>query len=341
MSDSVVFGVKNARYDWKWRREALRLGGVLHVEFKDDGSVADILASQTKTSVKHVIAWIAPSEFLVVLSPGFEFDDGDVETLRSASGGQFASAEIHAALTEAAKDARLEHFYKTREREGTTAHRLYSVARRLDLVRRLDDNGVAKQVWSHHFPLTQYLLLTCFDLLGQPDQWCDFGGWSRSSDTAAERASVLSAITETPGSDRWLAAAYDAYNEKYGVKRSFMRFINEVLPPDSRADLLGGVMVYKSTNPPAIGTIRAEEKVVLDYIYGLRNGYTHQGKAWGGVHPSLMPSIPDISDVVWHSREQWFDASYWYTANVNDWLPRLERVVRAGVAAHIARLLAR
>jgi hypothetical protein len=132
--------------------------------------------------------------------------------------------------------------------------------------------------WTHVYgendALVNYLLLTCFDQLGQPDEWRSFSDWLKPKGAKSEREEVL---TNLQASDPISTAIllHDAYNGRYGVKKSFNRFIAEKISPHAREDLMRSVKV----EPLGGGALPDEMKVKRDFLYATRNALTHEAKA--------------------------------------------------------------
>jgi hypothetical protein len=124
--------------------------------------------------------------------------------------------------------------------------------------------------------LAVYLLLTCFDFLGQSKDWVSFHEWLRSSATRAERELAVGG-----NSDDAAAACtkmQDWYNQKYGVRQAFNRFVSDILDPQSRSSLLKSVQ-YTDMNPPVS---EMSDKAKVSMLYDLRNNFTHELQALGG-----------------------------------------------------------
>src|SRR5579872_3310205 len=106
--------------------------------------------------------------------------------------------------------------------------------------------------WSHVYgeydALVTYLLLTCFDALGQEDRWIDFSSWLRTDRGNEEREQAVHAFSM---SDPVLAAAhlYDAYNAVYGVRRGFYHLI-DTMNGDERDRLLRSIQVRRLDGRP-------------------------------------------------------------------------------------------
>lgn len=139
--------------------------------------------------------------------------------------------------------------------------------------------------WDHsyveHDGLVIYLLLTCFDILGQDRAFMDFGSWLHS-----EMAATALRQDESPAAPPLVKAhsLFMEYSKQFGVRRSFYRFANEQLRQESRATLLGSIRAYVG------GTIQeVDERTKLDFLFGIRNTFTHRGGSDGLYNRALMP----------------------------------------------------
>jgi hypothetical protein len=139
--------------------------------------------------------------------------------------------------------------------------------------------------------LVVYLLLTCFDLLGQSQKHVDFMKWltSKKSELVEERR-IAAEIIRSENGDCFDQAKFlfEHYNRHHGATSAFYSGI-EQLPHSARQRLLSTVSVvgrdprslnpeYKNTSFPGIPLEDEEKKITLQkkYLYSLRNAFTHQ-----------------------------------------------------------------
>jgi len=195
-----------------------------------------------------------------------------------------------------------------------------------------DKDGRHDGGWLHEYAqldsLVTYLLLTCFDVLGQPSDWTPFGFWVERSAYASERQDALRMHADADP----VAAAralHDHYNTLYGVRSSFMHFIDGVLNDDARKQLLASVNLIRF-EPEPVGIIDddSERKRVL---YRLRNEFTHTARLWGAPRQEdgsrLAPATPERSGLPGH---------HLFTENgllcmVHDWPFKLYEAVASAV----------
>lgn len=145
--------------------------------------------------------------------------------------------------------------------------------------------------YSHFSGLKIYLLLTCFDILGQKDEWKDFSSWLTSKKKDLERDQIFNRYRQL-NRQEGMIKIHEDYNSIYGVKRSFMNFANEKLPEALRVKLLNSVIILKGkVSLPTIlsdgrilikGGDKAEKYIASDsekltMMFKARNSFTHSG----------------------------------------------------------------
>jgi len=136
--------------------------------------------------------------------------------------------------------------------------------------------------------LVAYLLLTCFDRLGQERRFATISDWLKSKKTChqTERNSVLALLSPNAEPLEVACKLANHYQSLYGVKNAFCQGI-ESLPEESRQQLFSSVTL--SFNPeygkhgPNVSTpsvsledLQLETDLKLKYLYGKRNGFTHR-----------------------------------------------------------------
>ena len=170
------------------------------------------------------------------------------------------------------------------------------VSERLKMVVRLIEHNetlatiwgiehVGENGWTHfisgHEALVHYLLLTCFDVLGQSNEWKDFGSWLRAGNKRTERDAALATLP--PGSDPVASALHlqSEYNKIYGVKQSFNRFIDSLAQPqrDELFYSIGG------------GAADATERDKRTFLFMVRNAFTHKAVAKGNAGRAISPYL--------------------------------------------------
>lgn len=149
-------------------------------------------------------------------------------------------------------------------------------------------NGGCAHPWKHFDALRNYLLLTCFDLLGQPDEWMDFNSWLKSKKHCEEVSQAISQIDGAGDSLELIKAVNLFYTKKFGVKNSFYRFINNVLPAEVKTALLYSIQISSVRTWTTGDSNGAEELQKIEdddskikFLYWIRNAYTHKAISTG------------------------------------------------------------
>jgi hypothetical protein len=125
-------------------------------------------------------------------------------------------------------------------------------------------------------PLCSYLLITCFDQLGQNSEFVDFGIWIKGSRYSEERNRIIDKIDPKLSGIDFVTALHDRYIDLYGVTKSFRRFFNEKLPQDFKNELLSQIKIeiYKKANIDNIHKM-GSDKGKENWLIRVRNSYTH------------------------------------------------------------------
>jgi hypothetical protein len=215
--------------------------------------------------------------------------------------------------------------------------RVQAVLDRLDLVASLDRNG---GLWLHHRGLVSYLYLTCFDLLGQTHRWLTFPSWLRAKCTAAEREEAIASL-QVDAADHAAVAAdlHDWYSERYSVRQGFIRFIRELLSVEARQQLMASILVERSVMPPSPDErqLLDDEKAKIDWLFHVRNKYTHSAAYVPGLSEADTPADLRGDTTVWlmdYSKSKTFKTTH----SVQGWPHVLESAVHVGLAAFIAAI---
>jgi hypothetical protein len=209
--------------------------------------------------------------------------------------------------------------------------------RKPELIEDVGDNGWTHP-WRYVDALRNYLLLTCFDVLGQTREWIAFDGWLKAKKCREERATAVEQLTDTTDPVAVASALHEKYMELYGVKLSFYNFIHTVISSDART------MLYQSIRVPT--TIGSTQTINLnqgydtardELLFRIRNRYTHQaqsfGNSAGGVFdPSEKHYDSDGREVKgWDLVESDFSEENQTNLFVRDWPNVLISVVRTGL----------
>jgi hypothetical protein len=134
--------------------------------------------------------------------------------------------------------------------------------------------------------LLTYLLLTCFDQLGQDDKgWKFFPDWLMSEKCKTERDEIFEKVKlensiTTEGESlnpKHIASVYNKYHEIYGVKNSFINFLRTLLPKEQRSILLDKIIIeeYSVNNSELKFEKFGDELEKEKWLFKTRNNYTH------------------------------------------------------------------
>lgn len=160
--------------------------------------------------------------------------------------------------------------------------------------------------YMHYSALRNYLAMTCFDILGQPTKWKEFGTWLEANSTESERDEALK-LYQAEGEIQKIISIYKYYNSKYGVKNSFYRFIKEVISEESRKKLMNSIVAIKSTEQDrrkpdgGVEHVYSEEEL-FDYqlkekfLYSIRNSFTHKGISLADSYEAIQSDFHKTAD---------------------------------------------
>jgi hypothetical protein len=336
-AERVFFGgVGKDRVEYLYDRSRLQLGSTVYVSFDSAGRATSFSPEPVEEAEVFYVHWISPSEWYVPLYRPPQGDAGLVKVLHAELGSLLREGDAEKAVAVLVKRLRPAHLFKTDEVRRNPVTLLRSVCARLDLCRRLRQPEVEKTIAFHHQPLVTYLLLTCFDRLGQPADWVDFSSWLTSRRHSSEREEAAAQMPASLDARSCAERMYDWWKQRYGVRSAFYRFIREVLPEGVRIGLFRTIQVFKSKLPPSLEKLPVSDSDKEDFLYRVRNDYTHRSAWVGGVGDSqmLLPAgwprdrVTTIfgSEVHAHHTEQ-----VW----VLGWPWPLDRAVREGLAAYV------
>jgi hypothetical protein len=178
-------------------------------------------------------------------------------------------------------------------------------------------------------PLSEYLLLTCFDQLGQPNEWMAFDNWIKSKKKAKEREQVLSNIQ----SNDKIQVAHDlfkGYQELYSVKNSFFRFFSHYLIEPHYSHFFNQLRIEEYLNyPDNLRTTLADSKTKKRYLFGIRNNFTHSIKSTG---PYILLFSHHKDKDGWYEKQMVYGKPITQRISVTDnYYLELENAVKAGM----------
>jgi hypothetical protein len=324
----VFFDFEDARFpgrhEAEFDRSRLRLGALVHVEGRQ--IQPKFFSKPTALSQAYAVSWIAPSEWYVRLTRGYRLRDTDFDMLVSAVAGYATADEVRTACDRGIREMPIEKLYLTRTKEQSLLGQFMTVAERLDLVWRLSSAECSSQLSDHYEPIVVYLMLTCFDVLGQPADWRDFRSWLDGKEPTKVAVTSTSLIEQSK-------QLYEAWSKQYGVRNSFYRFMDEVLPPDALQRLLAGIEYLILSNPPTITQQNGDDDKKKRWLFEVRNRSTHSAQVNKGFHPERFGPMP----LARQSKQYRFGSRSWEVIFVEDWPGRVIEAVRCGLAAKIRR----
>ncbi|MGE4268324.1 MAG: hypothetical protein AB7F25_12890 [Deferribacterales bacterium] len=135
--------------------------------------------------------------------------------------------------------------------------------------------------------LVVYLLLTCFDKLGQHKGFITVENWlnSKKNIYVEQKNKVINQLPKECGVIDSAIKLFKKYNELYGVKNAFFQGINN-LSESLKEKLLNSIILtynpefgkYENTSTPSypLDDKDEEQRLKLEYLYGKRNRFTHK-----------------------------------------------------------------
>ena len=232
---------------------------------------------------------------------------------------------------------RLDQIYRTKEIEGSKIKVIMAVIERLELIEIFAERELNVRLLTFYQSLVVYHLLTCFDLLGQPDNWIDFINWHNSTKNLSEKQDAKSRFNFWDNFGTKVKKYYEFYINKFGVSKSFFRFINEVIPDSTRDELYNSIRISVNGIPDPSRRI-AEDSPQIDkmkFLSDLRNKYTHSAIFIQGLHQDFR--MPGTNNLFTNFTET-INATSWVTISVRDWPDVLKKVVKIGLAQYIINI---
>lgn len=156
----------------------------------------------------------------------------------------------------------------------------------------------------HFDSLIIYLLLTCFDFLGQGEEgeYLDFGSYLREKDNNRRDDLIknLELSLEIKLIEK-IKQTHDEYLNKHGATKTFYRFIDEMLSNEERNILFSSFYIQKIESctdgnnnwSNLLDTIN-DDTTKKKYLYTLRNSYTHKMISIGSANKGLFPTHSDM-----------------------------------------------
>ncbi len=338
-AESIKFQIKGNTFDKSFDRSKINLGKIFYIKEIDGGSDIEFSEKEFKDSKKYAVSWIALSVWAITLIDIYNLEHSEVTSTQKLLEGYMSQEEVLDCLSFKASKLRLEYLYKTSEFEESSLRVIFAVTERLNFINSLKAEEVSKKLFHNWEPVIVYHLLTCFDLLGQPDTWKTFDSWISSSSCEEERNKVANEIDSSLNKIEFSKQIFLEYQKIYGVKNSFFRFIREILPTENKKELFDSIRIRTNSMPPAIEVI-SEDGTDLEkekFLYDLRNNYTHKAKVVHGFDTERMfGSQPEFQNT-FNIRFQEFKEKKWITYMTSNWPKALEHFVKIGLAEKLKK----
>ena len=190
-TDTVHFVFDEKRNATSYDRDRLVIGGVVHV-LAAGGTEPQFSPEAFLNSSPHCVTWIAPSDWTVFLEDRLTVAEHDVVRITTVLAGAISKDLARKALYFAAGLAPIGKLHLGDTWHNSVPGKCLAVAERLQLVADLRRPDIEKVLWWHSEPLVTYLLLTCFDILGQSQGWSQFGNWLNTKKGGPDLARVTS-----------------------------------------------------------------------------------------------------------------------------------------------------
>lgn len=266
-----------------------------------------------------------------------DFHDTAISELADILSGIVEPPVIAKALRNIAAQYRVQDMGLTAAQRASPANTFVTVAWRLDLCRKLAGYAGADLIGTHQRNLVVYLLLTCFDRLGQPAPHLPFENWLDSKKQKHRQQREAALVDVAPDAIAQARALNRAYIAEYGVRNSFFRFMDEVLPRPQYDALISSIWSLRTSwIDDAAGSMNEEE--IRKYLYQLRNAYTHQAEAQPGLtipFPDGVPVTP--AEATFYLYEQLKTRGGMESISFRDWPKVLEDCVLHGLAERVRR----
>ena len=145
------------------------VGRVLFVACDGERTPYRLAEKSIPDSIRCIVVQNVPS--VIILATRLEVDPGLVGIVQQVLGPYILRDTIVKAFERDAQRGPLENLHTTDARESSGAHVVRRVIDRLELWKRLEHPDVNRRLWPFHSGLREYLLLTCFDQLGEASNW--------------------------------------------------------------------------------------------------------------------------------------------------------------------------
>jgi hypothetical protein len=193
--------------------------------------------------------------------------------------------------------------------------------------------------YRHYEALRFYLLLTCFDILGQGAEFVDFSKFLNGKDFKEERKIVINSLRTVDDIEDKIKAVHEYYLKTYGFKTRYLYFINNVLDQGQRDRLYASIKISKITNAFS-ANVKSEDIASVnrknEFLFKLRNEFTHEGKSWASGSAGLfddMASMWSDGSITWAFQPQYLEkkGSYHIQYSTLRWPGEVRKILQVTV----------
>lgn len=318
-----------------FKANSIKFGSILYVTTSEAKEITAISNKKGNRSIPTGVIWISGNN--AELSDGVIIKEAEIVRIQDKIGPYIKDEILLEKISILHRKLRLDQLYKSKEVENSKIKVIIAVIERLELIEIFAERELNVRLLGFYQSLVVYHLLTCFDLLGQPDNWIDFMNWHISTNKISEKKDARSRFNFWDNFETKVKKYYDFYIYKYGVRKSFVRFINEVIPDSTREELFNSIRI--SVNGMPNPSIRIKEDsnqtVKMNFLSDLRNKYTHSAIFIPGFHQDFR--MPGTKSLFTNFTET-INATSWVTISVRDWPDALKKVVKIGLAQYIMNI---
>lgn len=242
----------------------------------------------SKAAVEWI--WVKDKFWTVKLSDGFNFAPGVTEEILENISIFIEKDIFYEKIEIIRKQIPLDKIHITKIQLNSPARRIIDITKRLKLLENLKKEHVLEELSCDWEPLTYYHIFTYFDLLGQNSEYKKWDNWIKSDDKNYHNMieSLAESFRDNP--IEFVKKLFDEYNKLYSVRNSFRNFINKILDDNDKKNLLNSIYIEERELPPKDIKKKCitNENDKIDFIFKLRNYYTHSLKQSDGVDPIFL-----------------------------------------------------
>ena len=209
-------------------------------------------------------------------------------------------------------------------------HVIFGVNERIQLAKMIFPNEQSNFEEKYHIPpLSEYLLLTCIDRLGQPEEWLTFDNWLVSKSKKIERQSIIQNLNFNQNIDFTLEI-YKEYQSIYGVRNSFFGFFKNLMQNDQKIAFFSHLEIEVFENYPNNMTWNSgTELSKIKYLFSIRNNFTHRTRSTG---PYALLWPEHIGKDGWYEKEKIYGKPITQKVKVTaNYYNELENILKAGI----------